>query len=254
MQQLNKGNICLVGAGPGDPELITLKGLKAIQNAEVILYDALINPLLLDHNPVAHKIFVGKRRGFAQRTQEEINQLLVHYAAQNKKVVRLKGGDPLIFGRACEELSYAALLDIETSVVPGISSFTGIAAQHQIPLTKRSVSESLWVTTGHTHDGQISSDIPLAAQSTATVVVLMGMRFLKEIVTAFREHKPETYPVAIIQNGTTQAEKVVLGTLGTIEEEVQKHSISNPANIIFGSAVLDQVTQYKNLKSTLCYQ
>ena len=91
MQQLNKGSICLVGAGPGDPELITLKGLKAIQNAEVILYDALINPLLLDHNPVAKKIFVGKRRGFAQKTQEEINQLLVHFAAQNKKVVRLKG-------------------------------------------------------------------------------------------------------------------------------------------------------------------
>ena len=95
---MNKGSICLVEAGPGDPELITLKGLKAIQNAEVILYDALINLLLLDQNPVAHKIFVVKRRGFAQRTQEEINQLLVHYALQNKKVVRLKGGDPLIFG------------------------------------------------------------------------------------------------------------------------------------------------------------
>lgn len=254
MQQLNKGSICLVGAGPGDPELITLKGLKAIQNAEVILYDALINPLLLDHNPVAKKIFVGKRKGFAQKTQEEINQLLVHFAAQNKKVVRLKGGDPLLFGRACEELSYAALFDVETSIIPGISSFTGIAAQHQIPLTKRSISESLWVTTGHTRDGQISSDIPLAAQSSATIVVLMGMRFLKEIIRAFREHKPKTYPVAIIQNGTTKAEKVVLGTLETIEEEVQKHSISNPANIIFGAAVLDQITQYKNLKSTLCYQ
>ena len=254
MQQLNKGSICLVGAGPGDPELITLKGLKAIQNAEVILYDALINPLLLDHNPVAKKIFVGKRRGFAQKTQEEINQLLVHFAAQNKKVVRLKGGDPLLFGRACEELSYAALFDIETSIIPGISSFSGIAAQHQIPLTKRSISESLWVTTGHTHDGKISSDIPLAAQSSATIVVLMGMRFLKEIIRAFGRHKPEDYPVAIIQNGTTSAEKVVLGTLGTIEQEVVTHSVSNPANIIFGPAVLDQITQYKNLKSTLCYQ
>jgi len=254
MEQLNKGSICLVGAGPGDPKLITLKGLKAIQNAEVILYDALINPLLLDHNVIAQKIFVGKRRGFAQKTQEEINHLLEHYAAQSKKVVRLKGGDPLIFGRAYEELSYAALFDIETSIIPGISSFTGIAAQHQIPLTKRSVSESLWVTTGHTYDGQISSDIPIAAQSSATVVVLMGMRFLKKIITEFKKYKPKNYPVAIIQNGTTKAEKVVLGTLETIEQEVQTHSISNPANIIFGSAVLDQVTQYKNLKSALCYQ
>ena len=254
MQQLNKGSICLVGAGPGDPELITLKGLKAIQNAEVILYDALINPLLLDHNPIAQKIFVGKRRGFAKKSQEEINQLLVEYALKNKRVVRLKGGDPLIFGRACEELSYAALFNIETSIIPGISSFTGIAAQHQIPLTKRSISESMWVTTGHTYDGQISSDIPLAAQTSATVVVLMGMRFLKQIVAAFAEHKPDNYPVAIIQNGTTKAEKVVLGTLATIEKEVREHAISNPANIIFGPAVLDQVTQYKNLKSTLCYR
>lgn len=254
MEQLNKGSICLVGAGPGDPELITLKGLKAIQNAEVILYDALINPKLLDYNPVAEKIFVGKRRGFAKKTQDEINQLLVHYAAQNKQVVRLKGGDPLIFGRACEELSYAALFDIETSIIPGISSFIGIAAQHQIPLTKRSISESLWITTGHTKDGLVSSDIPIAAQSSATIVVLMGMRFLKEIIATFREHKAGNYPVAIIQNGTTTAEKVVLGTLESIEQEVKEHNISNPANIIIGPAVLDQVTQYKNLKSTLCYR
>ena len=250
MQPLNKGTICLVGAGPGDPDLLTIKGLKAIQNAEVILYDALINPKLLDHNPVATKIFVGKRRGFAKKTQEEINQLLVEHALNEKKVVRLKGGDPMIFGRACEELNYAALFNIETSIVPGISSFTGIAAQHQIPLTKRAVTESLWVTTGHTHEGKISADIPLAAQSNATVVVLMGMRFLKEIIAAFAQHKPENYPVAIIQNGTTVAEKVVVGNLSTIVQEVEKHGIKNPANIIFGPSVHDQVTRYKNIKQT----
>ena len=254
MQLLNKGHICLVGAGPGDPDLITIKGLKAIQNADVILYDALINPRLLDHNPVAKKIFVGKRRGYAQKTQEEINQLLVQFAFDQKKIVRLKGGDPLIFGRACEELSYAELMGIKTSVVPGISSYTGIAAQHQIPLTKRAVSESLWVTTGHTCEGVVSSDIKFAAQSSATIVVLMGMRFLKEIIATFAQHKPGNYPVAIIQNGTTKAEKVVVGTLETIEELVYQNSMANPANIIFGPAVHDQITHYKNLKNEACYR
>ena len=127
MPNSSLGSIQLVGAGPGDPDLLTIKGLKAIQNAEVILYDALINPKLLDHNPIAQKVFVGKRRGFAQKTQEEINALLVSYALDGKKVVRLKGGDPMVFGRAAEELSYASLFNIKTHVIPGISSYTGIA-------------------------------------------------------------------------------------------------------------------------------
>ena len=159
MNNFNKGEITLVGAGPGDPELLTIKGLNAIRNADVILYDALINPKLLEHNRHAEKVFVGKRRGFARKNQEEINQLLVEYALKEKKVVRLKGGDPLIFGRAAEELTVAQLFGIPTQVIPGISSFVGIAAQHQIPLTKRATYESVWITTGHTHDGKISSKL-----------------------------------------------------------------------------------------------
>lgn len=251
MQHNQIGNIQLVGAGPGDPELLTIKGLKAIQNAEVILYDALINSKLLDHNPIAEKVFVGKRRGYTKKTQDEINALLVSYALKGKKVVRLKGGDPMVFGRAAEELTYAGLFNISTQVIPGISSYAGIAAQHQIPLTKRGSNESIWITTGHTKDGEVSNDISIAAQTNATVIVLMGMRFLSHIIAVFMQHKPLDYPVAIVQNGTTANEKVIVGTLGNIIEQQQEHQISNPANIIFGSSVHDHVAQYKNLKSKL---
>ena len=193
-------------------------------------------------------MFVGKRRGFAQKIQDEINALMVSYAIDGKKVVRLKGGDPMIFGRAAEELSYASLFNIKTQVIPGISSYTGIAAQHQIPLTRRGANESIWITTGHTQDGQISKDIPLAVQTNATVIVLMGMRFLSHIIQEFLKHKPANYPVAIIQNGTTKNEKVIVGTLENILTQKKEHQIDNPATIIFGSGITDTVTQYKNLK------
>ena len=117
MSRRNKGTLTLVGAGPGDPDLLTLKGLKAIQKAHVILYDALINPLLLEHNPKALKIFVGKRRNFVKKTQKEINALIVKYASKGMDVVRLKGGDPMVFGRACEELEIAQEAQISTAVV-----------------------------------------------------------------------------------------------------------------------------------------
>lgn len=252
MENNSPGKIILVGAGPGDPELLTLKGLNAIRNAEVILYDALVNPRLLDHNSFAEKVFVGKRLGRAQMDQDEINTLLITYALKGKKVVRLKGGDPMIFGRAAEELHYAYLFNIPTQVIPGISSYTGIAAQHQIPLTKRGENESIWITTGHTKDGKISKDIPLAAQTNATVIVLMGMRFLDQIIQTFAQYKPQNYPVAIIQNGTTANEKVIVGTLDNILSLRKEHQITNPANIIFGKSVDDHVTQYHNLKSSVC--
>ena len=247
MQTLSNGKVTLVGAGPGDPDLFTIKGLKALQKAEVILYDALINPKLLDHNRTAKKIFVGKRRGFTKKTQVEINELIVEYALKGFNVVRLKGGDPLVFGRACEELEVARSFKIQTAIVPGISSYSGIAAQHQIPLTKRAAHESFWVVTGHTKSGEISSDIALAAQSSATVVVLMGMRFLPEIVDTFRQHKGGDYPVAVIQNGTTPAEKSLVADLDSLVDLVNTFDIDNPAALIFGSAVIDPVTDFKNL-------
>ena len=247
MQTLSNGKVTLVGAGPGDPDLFTIKGLKALQKAEVILYDALINPKLLNHNRTAKKIFVGKRRGFTKETQVEINKLIVEYALKGFNVVRLKGGDPLVFGRACEELEVARSFKIQTAIVPGISSCSGIAAQHQIPLTKRAAHESFWVVAGHTKSGEISSDIALAAQSSATVVVLMGMRFLPGIVDTFRQHKGGDYPVAVIQNGTTPAEKSLVADLDSLVDFVNTFNIDNPAALIFGSAVIDPVTDFKNL-------
>jgi uroporphyrin-III C-methyltransferase len=226
MQTLSNGKVTLVGAGPGDPDLFTIKGLKALQKAEVILYDALINPKLLNHNRTAKKIFVGKRRGFTKETQVEINKLIVEYALKGFNVVRLKGGDPLVFGRACEELEVARSFKIQTAIVPGISSYSGIAAQHQIPLTKRAAHESF---------------------SSATVVVLMGMRFLPGIVDTFRQHKGGDYPVAVIQNGTTPAEKSLVADLDSLVDLVNTFNIDNPAALIFGSAVIDPVTDFKNL-------
>lgn len=173
---------------------------------------------------------------------------MVEHALEGKRVVRLKGGDPLIFGRAAEELAYASLFNLKTEVIPGISSYTGIAAQHQIPLTKRGANESVWITTGHTQAGKISQDIPLAAQTNATVVVMMGMRFLPQIIEEFQKYKSPDYPVAIIQNGTTSHEKVVVGSLEDILEQCQQHKITNPANIIFGKCVVDQVAHYKNIQ------
>lgn len=246
MSTLNKGTVTLVGAGPGDPDLLTIKGLKAIQKADVILYDALINPVLLEHNLDAEKIFVGKRRGFVKKSQAQINALIVLYASRGLDIVRLKGGDPLVFGRACEELEAAKQAHIPTAVVAGIASYTGIAAQHQIPLTKRAEHESFWVVTGHTRSGKLSSDITLAAKSTATVVVLMGMRFLPEIVATFKQHKQGNHPVAVIQNGTTSAERSLVADLDTIIAKVDRYDIQNPSVLIFGLAAKDPITYYKN--------
>jgi uroporphyrin-III C-methyltransferase len=242
----NKGQITLVGAGPGDPELITLKGVNALQKADVIFYDALISPLLLEHNRSAEKIFVGKRSGQHQTSQEDINRWIVSYALQDKNVVRLKGGDPLVFGRACEELNSAKENGIPTFIVPGISSFSGIAAQHQIPITKRQEHQSFWVVTGHTAAGKFSEDLYWAAQSSATVIVLMGVRHLAKIVALFQVTKTGDYPVAIVQNGTTKAERSLVATLDTIEEEVTLHVIENPAVLFFGPAVTDAVTHFRN--------
>jgi uroporphyrin-III C-methyltransferase len=132
-------------------------------------------------------------------------------------------------------------------VVAGIASYSGIAAQHQIPLTKRAEHESFWVVTGHTRSGKLSADISLAAQSTATVVVLMGMRFLPEIVATFKQHKQGNHPVAVIQNGTTKAERSLVADLNTIIAQVDQHHIENPAVLIFGLAAKDSVSHYKNL-------
>ncbi|WP_272151977.1 uroporphyrinogen-III C-methyltransferase [Tenacibaculum aiptasiae] len=234
----NLPKLTIVGAGPGDVELITLKAINALKQADVVLYDALVNNDLLKYvNPNAEIIFVGKRRGCYRYQQEQINELIVARGHSHGHVVRLKGGDPFIFGRGAEEMEYAAKFGLQTDVVPGISSSLAVPAYQNIPLTKRGSSESFWVITGTTKKHQISSDVALAAKSNATVVILMGMGKLSEIIQLFQKEKKHDLPVAIIQNGTTPQEKIGIGTVNTIEQVVAKNKLSNPAIIVLGEVV-----------------
>ncbi len=241
-----KGVLTLVGAGPGDPDLITLKGVNAIKKADIILYDALVNAEILAHNTTGDHYFVGKRKGEHSYKQHEINSMLIDFVLEGKNVVRLKGGDVSVFARAAEEIAYAEKHGIFATLIPGISSYSGIAAAHRIPLTKRCTYESIWVSTGYTCDGKPSPDIVQAAQSSATVVLLMGMSHLEEIVAIFRKHKPAYYPVGIVQNGTLPNEKWVTGTLENIVSIVEENSISNPATIFVGPAVQDPTASWKH--------
>lgn len=241
--------LTVVGAGPGDPELITLKAIKAIESADVILYDALINLALLDYaSPEAELIFVGKRKGCYAYQQDQINDLIVARAKSHGHVVRLKGGDPFIFGRGAEEIDFVRQFGIETYMVPGISSALAVPAHQGIPLTKRGASESFWVITGTTKSHQLSNDVKLAAQSTATVVILMGMGKLSEIVDVFSSEGKQNTAVAIIQNGTTENEKFGTGTISTICDVVEKQNLSNPAIIVIGEVVNQRVKLNSALK------
>ena len=235
--------LTIVGAGPGDPDLITLKAIKAIKAANVILYDALINKCLLAHAlPETELVFVGKRKGCYRYQQEQINELIVNRAKSHGHVVRLKGGDPFIFGRGAEEIDHAQNHGIETAMVPGISSSVAVPAYQGIPLTRRGASESFWVITGTTKSHQISKDIALAATSTATIVILMGMGKLEEIVSIFMAKNKQHVPVAIIQEGTTPREKYGIGTIETIIKVVKEKQLSSPAIIVIGEVVRQRVS------------
>ena len=230
--------LTIVGAGPGDVELITLKAIKALENADVILYDALINEELLQYASKNAEIhFVGKRIGCHAYTQDQINDLIVSMAQRHGHVVRLKGGDPFIFGRGGEEIEYVQQFGIETAIVPGISSSMGVPAANGISLTQRGISESFWVITGTTSDRNLSDDVALAAKSTATVVILMGMSKLAQIVSLFQNELKGATPVAIIQNGTTPKEKIGVGTIDTIQNVVAEKKLSSPAIIVIGEVV-----------------
>ena len=238
MFNTTKPKVTLVGAGPGDPDLLTIKGAKALAEADVVLYDALANEEILTYAPKkAIKIFVGKRKGCHAYTQDQINQLIVDNALTYGHVVRLKGGDPFIFGRGSEEIDYVESFGIPTFVVPGISSSIAVPAYQGISLTKRGVSESFWVITGTTSNRKLSADVALAAQSSATVVILMGMSKLEQIVALFQKESKGETPVAIIQNGTTEQEKIGVGTINTIINVVEAKKLSSPAIIVIGEVV-----------------
>ncbi|WP_256004800.1 uroporphyrinogen-III C-methyltransferase [Pedobacter deserti] len=235
---IKEPRITLVGAGPGDPELITLKAVNALKSADVILYDALVNEVLLDYaKPGAIKVYVGKRSGEHSFGQEAINKLMVDYALNYGHVVRLKGGDPFVFGRGYEELDYAADYSIPASVIPGLSSSISVPGLQQIPVTHRGIAESFWVVTGTTASGKLSNDLYEAARSKATVVVLMGLGKLKEIVKLYQHEGKGKLPVAAIQSGSTENEKLAVGIVDTIVEVVEEKQIEAPALLVFGEVV-----------------
>lgn len=233
----NQPKLSVVGAGPGDPELITIKAVRALESANVVLYDALINRELLEYAPQAEHIFVGKRKDRHRYSQDEINELIVKYALERGHVVRLKGGDPFIFGRGSEEINYARKHRLETEVVSGITSSIAVPANVGIPLTQRGTSESFWVITGTTSSKKLSEDVKLAAQSTATVAILMGMGKLEEIVEVFKSFGKKDIPVGIIQNGTTVNERSGFGTIDTIVDVVSDKKLTSPAIIVIGEVV-----------------
>jgi uroporphyrin-III C-methyltransferase len=242
--------LTLVGAGPGDPELITLKGLRALESADVVLYDALANPDLLIHAPeTALRIYVGKRAGMHEKQQEEINRMIVGYARTMGHVVRLKGGDPFVFGRGHEELEYAARHGIPGEYVPGISSAFSVPGLAGFPLTKRGCNESLTIVTGTLKNGSLSDEIKIAAQGKSTVVILMGIGKLNAITAIFKKERGPDEPIALIQNGSRPDEKSVVGTVSDIGEKLKADPIQSPAIILVGRVVLERQLLTKFMKS-----
>ncbi|HTE30266.1 MAG TPA: uroporphyrinogen-III C-methyltransferase [Chryseolinea sp.] len=230
--------LTLVGAGPGDPELITLKGMKAIEAADIVLYDALVSVEILKLIPKGiPTLCVGKRAGAHSFKQEEINDLIVEFAYLYGHVVRLKGGDPFVFGRGSEELEFAASQGVRTAVVPGISSAIAVPASVNIPVTARGVSESFWVVTGTTKDGAISGDIALAAQSTATIVMLMALNKIHEVMELFKFYGKANTPVAVIQNGTLPTQRIITGKVSTIVALTAVADMGSPSIIVVGEVV-----------------
>jgi uroporphyrin-III C-methyltransferase len=248
-----KNKLILIGAGPGATDLITLRAIERLQKAKVILYDALVNEKLLDFAPQdALKIYVGKRGGKPSFTQEKINQLIVSYALIYGEVIRLKGGDPFIFGRGLEEIFFAKKHGIEAEVIPGISSATGLTALNQISLTHRGVADGFWVLTASKKGNEFNRDLELAAQSNSTVVVLMGIGKLKEIAQAYLSEGRKDTPVLIIQNGSTLDEKILVADIGSIVYRALEEKIESPAIIVIGE-VVEAYQQVENTEAVLSY-
>src|SRR6185503_11729604 len=231
------GEVVLVGAGPGDPGLLTLRALRALQNADVILYDRLVSAEVLDlARRDAERINVGKTAGGAQVSQEEINALLVQLAQQGKRVCRLKGGDPFIFGRGGEELEALAAAGVRFEVVPGVTAAAGCAAYAGIPLTHRDHAQSLVFVTGHTKDDADDSvNWDHLARPAQTVVFYMGLGHLERSISQLRAHgAPESRGAAIVEQGTRAEQRVVTGTLADLAQKARQAGIQSPALLIVG--------------------
>lgn len=236
----NPGTVYLVGGGPGNPELLTLRAAHLIANAQTIVYDNLVGKGILELIPAdSERIYVGKQAGNHTLPQDEINALLVRLALAGKSVVRLKGGDPFIFGRGGEEIEELLQHGVPFEVVPGVTAASGMAAYAGIPLTHRAYAQSCTFVTGHLKDGSVALDWPALARPRQTVVIYMGIGALPEICRQLTAHGlAATTPAAVVQNATLAQQRVVCGTLASLPEMVMGSGIVPPALIVVGDVVL----------------